>query len=184
MKIAMLDYQLTNSHFKKFYSLLTGKVGGGDVTFVGAHELEPTEQGRKWCEENKVPYSESAEELIAQSDAVLALAPNNPEKHLELAGPALASGKPLFLDKLLAATPDHAEEIVRVAKKSNTPLMSASALRFAVELEELDKKLKEDREGVFARGYGKFPIYGVHTITLALRYFGPKVSRVIDTGIC
>lgn len=182
MKIAFLDYQLTNSHMKKFLSLLRGPIGGAKVEVIGANELSPTEQGRKWCEENNLPYVESAEELVASSDAVLVLAPNNPEKHLEVAGPALTTGRPLFIDKVLAHRPDHAREIVAVAKKAGTPLMSSSALRFAPEFEELEKRIQGKIETVFARGLGKFPIYAVHTIAPALRFFGHEIKRVIDTG--
>ena len=182
MKVGFLDFQLTNSHFKKFHSLLTGEVGGGEVTIVAADELEPTEDGKKWCKEKNVRYCETPQEVVEASDAILVLAPNNMEKHLEVAAPALTSGKPVFIDKMLAHTPDHAEQIVAVAKKSGTPIMSSSALRFAAELDELDKKLKGEPEEIFACGYGKFAIYGVHTLALALRYFGGKVRRVIDTG--
>lgn len=182
MNVGFLEFQLTNSHFKKYHSLLTGPVGAGDVTIVGAHELAPTDVGKKWCEDNKVKYCETAEEVVAMSDAILALAPNNAEKHLEVAGPALASRKPLFVDKFLADTPDTAEAIIKVTELMGTPLMSCSALRFAPELDELDKTIKGAPTAVFARGFGKFPIYAVHTIALALRYFGPDIKRVIDTG--
>jgi len=61
--------------------------------------------------------------------------------------------------------------------------MSASGLRFALELDELDKRLNGKPESVFARGYGKFGTYAVHSIAIALRYFGSDVRRVIDTGV-
>ncbi len=182
MKVGFLDFQLTNSHFKKFHSLLTGEVGGGQVEVVGMHELEPTEQGRQWCTENNARYVESAEELVSNSDALLVLAPNNPEKHLQVAAPALSSGKPVYIDKLLADTPEEAGKILKLAGEGKSPVMCASSLRFAAELEELDKKLTGKPETVFARGYGKFPVYAVHTIAMALRYFGADVQRVIDTG--
>lgn len=182
MKIGFLEYQLTNSHFKKFHSLLTGELGKGEVSIVAVDELSSTDEGRQWAAANNVRYCDTPQEVVAQSDALLVLAPNNPEKHLEVAVPALTSGKPVFIDKMLAASPDHAEEIILLAKKSNTPLMSSSSLRFAVELEEFEKRLKGEPEEIFVRGYGKFPIYAVHSIALLMRYFGPDVKQVIDTG--
>lgn len=190
MKIGILDYKLTNYHLKKFHGLLTGPVGDGKITITGGAELEATDEGREWCAQNGVAYR-SAEEVIAASDALLVLAPNNPETHLEVARPALATGKPVFIDKMLAQTPEDAREIIRLARESGSPLMSSSGLRFALELDELDGRLgggtgegagAGEGAAVFARGLGKFPIYGVHTITLALRYYGPDVRRVIDTG--
>jgi hypothetical protein len=182
MNIGFLDYQLTNSHYKKFHSLLIGAVGGGEVKIIAADEMESTDQGRQWCKDNNVRYCETAQEVVDASDAVIVLAPNNFEKHLEVAGPALASGKPVFIDKLLAHTPDHAKSIVDAAAKAKTPIMSSSSLRFAVELDELNQRVKGKPEGVFARGYGKFAIYAVHTVAMALRYYGSDVKRVIDTG--
>lgn len=183
MKIGFLDYQLTNSHFKTFHKHLTGAVGAGEVSIVAADEMSSTDAGKKWCADNDVKYCETAQEVVELSDAIIVLAPNNLEMHLEAAGPALASGKPVFIDKALAATPEHAQAIVDVAQKAKTPIMSSSSLRFAVELDELDTRLKGGKpEAVFARGYGKFPIYAVHTIAMAIRYFGSDVKRVIDTG--
>ncbi len=182
MKIGLLDYQLTNYHLKKFHGLLTGSVGQGEIEIVGASELTQTEEGRKWCADNGVAYVESAEEVIAASDALIVLAPNNPETHLAVGRSALQSGKPVFMDKMLAQSPDDAAQIVALAREHGTPLMSSSGLRFALELEELDSRISGPVEAVFSRGLGKFPIYGIHTITLAMRYFGADVRRVIDTG--
>lgn len=138
--------------------------------------------GKKWCADNGVRYCDSAQEVVASCDALMALAPNNFEKHLEVAGPALTSGKPLYIDKLLAHTPENAEEIAVAAKKAKTPIMCCSALRFAPELDELDKRIKGQPTGIFARGYGQVPGYAVHTLALVMRYFGPDVKRVVDTG--
>lgn len=182
MKIGILDYQLTNYHLKKFHGLLTGAVGEGKVNLTAASELVATEEGLAWCTEVGLPYAQTSEEVISSSDALLVLAPNNPEKHLEVARRALESGKPIFVDKMLASTPAEAWEMIRLAREHQTPLMSCSALRFALELDELDRQISGPVEGIFARGLGKFPIYGVHTITMAVRYFGPKVKRIIDTG--
>src|SRR5690606_18794550 len=96
MKIGFLDYKLNNYHMKKFHGLLTGPVGNGRISIVAASELEPTDEGRDWCAQNGIPCLASAEEVIAASDALLVLAPNNPETHLAVARPALASGKPVF----------------------------------------------------------------------------------------
>jgi len=84
---------------------------------------------------------------------------------------------------MLALSPDHAKAIIDAAQKAKTPIMSASGLRFALELDELDKRLNGKPESVFARGYGKFGTYAVHSIAIALRYFGSDVRRVIDTGV-
>ncbi len=92
MKIALIDYQLTNYHLKKFHGLLTGPLADG-VEIIGAHELSRTEQGEAWCRETGVPLVQDAEKLVAAADAIMVLAPNNPETHPEGARQALKSGK-------------------------------------------------------------------------------------------
>lgn len=182
MKIGYLDYRLTNYHYKKFFGLLSGPLAREHDGIVAAWELSPSEEGNKWAADNGITYAESAAQVVAAVDAIIVLAPNNPEKHLELARAALESGKPVFLDKMLAQSTSEAKQIVKLAVAHSTPLMSASALRFARELDELEARLTGAVDAVFARGLGKFPVYAVHTITMALRYFGPRVTRVIDTG--
>lgn len=182
MKIGFLDYQLNNYHNKKFHSILSGPVGQslGSPTVACGWELSPTDEGKAWCEENGIRYCTIAQEVFEQCDALLVLAPNNPELHLQIAAPALATGKPVFIDKMLASSSHDAREIVRLAEQSQSPLFSSSSLRFAEELKSLPAT--SDASSVFARGLGSFSIYSVHTLALGLRFFGPDWERVIDTG--
>ncbi len=69
------------------------------------------------------------EELLPRCDAVLIESVDG-RAHLAQARPVLASGKPVFIDKPLAASYADAKEIVRLARESGTPFFSASALRF------------------------------------------------------
>lgn len=70
------------------------------------------------------------EELCSNVDAVL-LESVDGRPHLAQAKPVIAAGKPLFIDKPLAASLDDAIEIVRLARQANVPMFSASSLRFA-----------------------------------------------------
>ncbi|MBX3433234.1 MAG: Gfo/Idh/MocA family oxidoreductase [Pirellulales bacterium] len=74
----------------------------------------------------------SVEEVIAASDAIL-LETNDGRRHLEQALPCLKAGKPTFIDKPLAASLADAVAIVDAAAHYQTPLFSASSLRFGVE---------------------------------------------------
>ena len=51
--------------------------------------------------------------------------------HLAQARPVIAAGKPLFIDKPMAASLADAMEIFRLAKEKNVPCFSASSLRFS-----------------------------------------------------
>jgi predicted dehydrogenase len=58
---------------------------------------------------------------------------------LELARPALEMGKPVFINRPFTSTIADAEEVVRLAKANNAPLMSASSLEFQPEVAEMQK---------------------------------------------
>ena len=180
MKIGFIDHHLNNYHANKFHSLLTGPVGAGEIEICAAYESDP--QGDDWCNAHGVPRAASAAEVVAKSDAIIVLAPDHIGDHLELGREALKSGKPTQIDKMLSPSLADAREIVRIARDNATPLMSASSLRFAVEIEELVARLPGPPDDVFARGFGPLRGYGCHTVAPALRLFGSRAKRLIDTG--
>lgn len=64
-------------------------------------------------------------------------------KILELAQPGLDAGKPTFINRPFVAKIGDAEEIVRLAKKYDAPLMSASSLEFGAEVSEMQAFMYE-----------------------------------------
>lgn len=180
LKIGFLDHHLNTSHSMKFLALLRGSIGQGDIEITGAWESNP--EVDDWCESNAVTRMGSAAEVVAASDAIIVLAPNNPEAHLELARPALEAGKPTFIDKSIADCSRDAREILRIAERNNAPVFAASSLRFAGELDALEEQEPPPYDSVYARGMGNWNGYAVHTIAMALRLFGTNIQRVIDTG--
>lgn len=184
MKVGFLDHHLNNYHANKFHALLTGEVGkeAGGVEIVAAWESHP--EGEDWCATKGVHRAASAAEVVEKADAILILAPDNTEAHRALSAEALASGKPLFFDKALASTLEDSREIIRRAEEHKTPFMSASSLRFSVELEELLGRIGERPiDGIFSRGFARWRGYSVHTISPALRLLGgDRVRRLIDTS--
>ncbi|MGI8906960.1 MAG: Gfo/Idh/MocA family protein [Candidatus Sumerlaeaceae bacterium] len=177
MKVGFIDYNLNNYHSTKFHGLL--KLDGIDV--VAAYESSP--KGGDWCEAKGVKRVDSVAEVVALSEGIIVLAPNAPEHHLELSREPLASGKPVLVDKVLASSLSAAKQMVELASKSGTPLMSASSLRFSVELEEMLARAGDTKlDGIFSRGGGKWRGYAVHTVAPVLRMLGVAIKRVIDTG--
>jgi predicted dehydrogenase len=77
-----------------------------------------------------VEIVDSIDALLKKVDVVLILSIDG-RKHLEQAKPVFAAGKPVFIDKPLAASLAEAMEIYRMAEKHNVPCFSSSALRFA-----------------------------------------------------
>ena len=70
-------------------------------------------------------------ELCKRVDGVL-LESVDGRSHLAQAREVIAAGKPLFIDKPLAATLDDAREIARLAKQAGVRWFSTSSLRYAV----------------------------------------------------
>jgi predicted dehydrogenase len=68
--------------------------------------------------------------MISQVDAVL-LETNDGRPHLEQVIPVLKARKPVFIDKPVAGSLADAIAIYELAKHYNTPVFSASSLRFA-----------------------------------------------------
>ena len=72
----------------------------------------------------------SIDELLKRVDVVL-LESVDGRPHLAQARPVIAAGKPLFIDKPMAASLADAMRIFRLAKEKNVPCFSASSLRFS-----------------------------------------------------
>ena len=77
-----------------------------------------------------VEIVDSIDELLKKVDVVF-LESVDGRPHLEQARPVIAAGKPLFIDKPMAASLADGIEIFRLAKEKNVPCFSASSLRFA-----------------------------------------------------
>ena len=184
MTVAFLDHHLDTWHAKVFLKLLRER--GHDAI---AYESDPLGTG-DWCAAHGVPRALSAVEAVARADAVMLLAPDDIAAHISLAEAAIPSGKPLWIDKLLAPSYEDAEAIVRACEAHGTPLTSGSSLRHAVELERALESLlpsKPDAQSAmpieaFFTGYGAWDRYGVHTVAMALRAMGGGVARLLSTG--
>ncbi len=183
LKIGWLDHHLYTHHSQVFLPHILGDTGNGRFEFAAAYESHRDTDKGDWCKENNISRASSPEEVVEASDVLMVVSPNNPEAHLELSRVALASGKPVYVDKYLAHTIDDAREMVAIARENATPLMTSSSLRFADEVRDLMAKVDGPYDYVFARGMGRWRMhYGVHTIALALRAFGPHIKRLCDTG--
>ena len=76
-----------------------------------------------------VEIVDSIDELLEKVDAVM-LESVDGSQHLDQARPIFASGKPLFIDKPLAASLEDALAIYELGRESGTPWFSASSSRF------------------------------------------------------
>ncbi len=76
-----------------------------------------------------VKLVDSIEALCREVDAVM-LESVDGRPHLEQARPVIKAGKPLYIDKPMAASLRDGLEIFRLAKAAKVPVFSASSLRF------------------------------------------------------
>lgn len=107
-----------------------------------------------------VEFVSSIKELAKMVDAVMLLT-NDGRPHLKEIIPVLKAGKPVYVDKPLAANLSDVLAIFKVAKKYKVPMFSCSPLRYVKEAQEI-------REGkvvgkVFgASAYGPAPLQKSH----------------------
>ncbi len=134
---------LDTSHCLAFAELLNKaaaddpQLGGCKVVFVypkGSPDIESsTKRVPDYTVKIKALGVEVIEDLnamISQVDAVL-LETNDGRPHLEQVIPVLKARKPVFIDKPVAGSLADAIAIYELAKHYNTPVFSASSLRFA-----------------------------------------------------
>ena len=127
-----------------------------------------------WCAKMGVEKVSSLQELCEKCDYVLVLSPSNPEKHLEYAKVVLSYGKNTYIDKTFA--PDYAEakQIFDVGESYNTKFFSTSALRYATELNAVEKGSKIDTYG----GGSNVDEYIIHQIEMLIKATDGKGKKV------
>ncbi len=134
----------------------------------------------------QVEIVESVEALLAKVDVVL-LESVDGRKHLEQARQVIQAGKPLFIDKPLAASLTDAVAIVRLAEEHQVPLFSSSALRFTPSVAKANQdpqigqvlgclayspcSLEEHHPDLFW--------YGVHGVETLFTIMGPGCQTVV-----
>ena len=133
---------LDTSHVSAFTGILNdpknkGHIEGGKVVaaFKGGSKDIETSWSRvdKFTEELQTKYGvkiyDSIEEMVEHVDAVF-LESVDGRPHLAQARPVILAGKPLFIDKPMAASLKDAVEIFRLAREHKVPVFSSSSLRF------------------------------------------------------
>ncbi|GAB4108612.1 MAG: Gfo/Idh/MocA family oxidoreductase [Phycisphaeraceae bacterium] len=152
----------------------------------GIHKM-PEDEVRKWqqqAEAEGVVMTDSMDDLLDAADGVMVLAVDG-NRHLELAEKALMRGLPTYIDKPLACNLPDALKILELSQKHNAPCYSASSLRFANEVKNLDTLNLGQLEAIDAYGPGELNpamkglyFYGIHTIEMVDAMWGGGVAKV------
>ena len=183
MKIGFIDYYLDEWHANNLPTWIREETKG-DITVAYAYGKidSPVEGGKtnaEWAEKQGVELLDSIEDVVEKSDALVVLAPNFPELHEELCDLALRSGKPTYVDKTFAPDAESAARMIRKAMEHNTPMFSSSALRFAPEVQPIDRS---QIRMISMRGPGPYGMYSIHQIEPIVSLMGAEPEQVMFIG--
>jgi len=196
LKIGIIGFD--TSHVPAFTKLLNdesdpfhvpgGKVVAGYPSFSPDLESSYTRvesYKKELIEKWGIKMVSSVKELLKEVDAVL-LESVDGRRHLKEAIPVIKAGKPLFIDKPLAANFKDAKKIVALAEKYNCPVFSSSSLRFDYNI----SRVKKDPELGSVIGCDAFSPatldptnpglfwYGVHGVEILYTFMGPGCKKI------
>ena len=145
-----------------------------------------TEEVKKWG----VEIVSSIQELLTKVDFVL-LETNDGRPHLEQAMQVLKAGKPMFIDKPVAASLADTIAIYDAAKKYNVPIFSSSSLRYMETAQDvaggkIGKVLGADcfSPATIEKTHPDLFWYGIHGVEILFTVMGTgckKVTRIHNT---
>jgi hypothetical protein len=126
----------------------------------------------------------SPEEVVKESDVILIEYPDF-RRVLEFARPALEAGKPVFMDRPFIDSVANAEEIVRLSKANNAPIMCGSSLEFQIEIPEIKKFVAENGPVRAYEAYCPEPFFSwmfPHVINYAHSALGGGIESAFFAG--
>lgn len=122
--------------------------------------------------------------LVQESDAVH-VEHGDYRKVFELAQPALEAGKPVFINRPFTATVTDAEEVIRLARAYNAPVMCASSLEFQPVISEMQQFAKDKGPVRAYEAYCPEPHFSwmfPHVINYAHAALGGGIESAYFTG--
>ena len=193
MKIGMVG--LDTSHCPAFTGILNDEkeefyVPGGEVVgaYPGGSDLFSHSRNRvkgfteRLADEYGIAMYASIPELVRDVDAIL-LESVDGRQHLEQFK-QMAVGKPVFIDKPFATSTADAREIIRLAKETNTPIMSSSSLRYSAGISDV---VAQGEQVVSCEAFGPAAIlddypglfwYGIHSAEILFSFMGTGCKAV------
>lgn len=178
LKVGFVDYSLANFHANKFLELFRGDLKHHQVEVVCGYGLVE-DASQAWAREKGVAWADSPEAVAEQVDAVLLLAPDNSEVHLDLARRVFPASKPTYVDKTFADSIQMAEQMIDLSQQHGTPIFSSSALRFAPALAQfMEQEAAAKALDAAGQGPAEWLRYGIHTVEPLVTLFGADLKRL------
>jgi hypothetical protein len=193
---------LDTSHAVEFAKLLSDpKAGKGleGITIVAAYPAGspdlPSSRDRiqEYTEALRgmgIEIVDSMDALLERVDVVLVESVDG-RPHWEQARKVIVAGKPLFIDKPMAASLADAMRIFRLAKERNVPCFSASSLRFGVGAEKVRNGPQDYGRIKRCTAWSPLKIeprhpdlfwYGIHGVEILYTVLGPGCKTVSCVG--
>ena len=153
---------------------------------ISVAEPENVERNSKQLRAYGVPLVDQPSDLIGLVDAVL-ITSHDGTVHLERSLPFLEASLPLFIDKPFTCSVGQARQLLETAERRKVLLWSASSLRFAPEVQDLQARSEEIGSLAGAATYGPAHRhsrnpglfhYGVHAVELLFQLLGTGCSTV------
>lgn len=136
-----------------------------------------------------VEISSSIKELLRKVDVVL-LETNDGRLHLQQAMEVFKAGKPVFIDKPVAATLADALAIFKAAEKYKVPVFSSSSLRFSTGAQEIangkvGKVLAADTysPSKYEKTHTELFWYGIHGVETLFTVMGTGCKSVVQVNV-
>lgn len=172
-EFALIKEYLPNHHRHQQF------ISDAKVTWVYAPEEGAAERIARVA--NIPNIAKSLEELTDNVDAIL-FTRDDIDRHWEMAGGLFKSGKPVFLDKVLAHTPEDLRKFA-AAVPADYPLMTASSFPWSPLVQQVKEDLKAS-EVFFVNGVTScvWVRYAPHLLWTLFEIFGDDVVSVQNTG--
>lgn len=166
---------------KNGYPIYKARVEGARVTQVWDENEAQAMLLAKICKVDRV--ASNLEEMIGEVDGVI-VADDATMKHQRRAVPFLKAGMPTMIDKPLSTDIDEAANLIELARKHKSPLMSCSALRYAREVGEFKKTMEGLGEILTGNSIcsGDLIYYGIHALEQLYVVVGPGMRCVQNVG--
>ena len=188
--IGFIDLHINNWHANNYPAWFRTAKRASEFELGYAYEESPLSPDSpplgEWCAKMGMKPARDIETVVANSDCLCVLAPNNPEAHERLAALPLAAGKPLSIDKTCAPDKATAARFFETARRHGTPLMSTSALRYGEEFVAMMQQFGQKRPiHVTVTGGGRsFGEYSIHQIEMEVIALGLGASSVTRIPGC
>lgn len=181
-RIGFVDNQLDNYHANVYLKAIRGELAARGFAVAGCCALQ-RDSGREWAAKNDVPYFDNIRKLGRAVDAIMILAPSDPQLHLPLCRKVFPLRKPTYVDKTFATDSRTARKIFALADRHGVAVQTTSALRYtAVQSWVREVGAGRVRHMVAWGGGRSFGEYAIHPLELVVSAMGPQVERMMCRG--